>query len=77
MCTLKQFGMFEYLSLIFQSQKILGNRTRSPEFEDEEFKIPILVLNSVVNPFVYAFLKRDINNEFKKMTYVVTFKRDK
>ena len=45
--------------------------------EDKEFKLPILVLNSAVNPFVYALLKRDINNEFKKVTYVVTFKRGK
>ena len=45
--------------------------------KDEAFKIPILVLNSAVNPFVYALLKRDINNEFKKVTYVVTFKRGK
>ena len=43
--------------------------------EDKEFKIPFLVLNSAVNPFVYAPLKRDISNEFKKVIYVVTFKR--
>ena len=47
----------------------------SANCEDEEFKIPILVLNSAVNPFVYALLKRDIKKEFKKVTYVVTFKR--
>ena len=45
--------------------------------EDDEYKMPLLVLNSAVNPLVYALLKRDINNEFKKVTYVVTFKRDK
>ena len=45
--------------------------------EDEAFKLPILVLNSAVNPFVYALLKRDIKKEFKKVTYVVTFKRGK
>ena len=45
--------------------------------EDHEFKIPILVLNSAVNPFFYALLKRDIKKEFKKVTYVVTFKRGK
>ena len=49
----------------------------SKKCEDEAFKIPILVLNSAVNPFVYALLKRDINNEFKKVTHVVTFKRGK
>ena len=41
--------------------------------EDAEYKLPILILNSAVNPFVYALLKRDINNEFKKMTSVVSF----
>ena len=49
----------------------------SEKCEDVEYKLPILVLNSVVNPFVYALLKRDINNEFKKVTHVVTFKRGK
>ena len=43
--------------------------------EDEAFKLPIFVLNSAVNPFVYALLKRDIKKELKKVTYVVTFKR--
>ena len=46
--------------------------------EDDEYKIPILVLNSAVNPLAYALLKRDINKEFKKVTpYVVAFKRGK
>ena len=49
----------------------------SAKCEDDAFKIPILVLNSAVNPFVYALLKRDIKKEFKKVTYVVTFKRGK
>ena len=30
---------------------------------DQEFKIPILVLNSAVNPLAYSFFKRDINKE--------------
>ena len=45
--------------------------------KDEAFKLPILVLNSAVNPFVYALLKRDIKKEFKKVTYVATFKQGK
>ena len=45
--------------------------------EDKEFKLPILVLNSAVNPFVYALLKRDIKKEFKKVNFVVTFERGK
>ena len=32
---------------------------------DEEYKIPLLVLNSAINPLVYAFLKRDIKRRLK------------
>ena len=32
---------------------------------DYEFKIPILVLNSAVNPLAYSFFKRDTNKEIK------------
>ena len=49
----------------------------SAKCEDGAFKTPSLVLNSAVNPFVYALLKRDIKKELKKVTYVVTFKRAK
>ena len=38
---------------------------------DTEYKIPIIVLNSAINSLAYAFLKRDIKKEFKKVTYVV------
>ena len=34
---------------------------------DENYKIPFLVLNSVINPLVYAFFKRDIKKEFKRL----------
>ena len=33
---------------------------------DHQFKIPILVLNSAVNPLAYSFFKRDINKEIKR-----------
>lgn len=33
---------------------------------DVEYKIPILVLNSAVNPVAYAFFKKDIKNEIKR-----------
>ena len=32
-----------------------------------EYKLPIAVLNSAVNPLVYAIFKRDIKNEFKRL----------
>ena len=35
---------------------------------DQEFKIPILELNSAVNPLAYSFFKRDINKEIKRRT---------
>ena len=38
---------------------------------DENYKIPFLVLNSVINPLVYAFFKRDINKEFKRLVGAV------
>ena len=33
--------------------------------KDEQFKIPVLVLNSAVNPLSYAFFKRDMNKELR------------
>ena len=43
--------------LIFSGHKLCN---------DHEFKIPILVLNSAVNPLAYSFFKRDINKEIKR-----------
>ena len=34
---------------------------------DSRFKIPVLVINSAVNPFAYAVFKRDIRKELKRM----------
>ena len=34
---------------------------------DEKYKIPFLVLNSAINPLVYASFKRDIKKEFKRL----------
>ena len=39
---------------------------------DNEYKIPILVLNYAVNPLAYAFLKRDINKESKRVYKVIS-----
>jgi len=33
--------------------------------DDNEYKIPLLVLNSAINPVAYAFFKRDIKKEVK------------
>ena len=42
---------------------------------DVEFKIPVLVLNSGINPLAYAFFKRDIKKEIKGIIYLVILKR--
>ena len=34
---------------------------------DFEYKIPIFVLNSAVNPLSYALFKRDIKKQFKRL----------
>ena len=39
---------------------------------DFRYKIPVLVLNSAVNPFAYAAFKRDLKNEFKRLICTVT-----
>ena len=44
---------------------------------DTEYKIPLLVLNSAINPLAYALLKRDVKKEVKKVTSVLRFKQDK
>ena len=36
---------------------------------DLQFKVPIYVLNSAVNPLAYALFKRDIKKEFKRLFY--------
>ena len=37
-----------------------------PRCNDKVYKIPMLVLNSAINPWVYAFFKRDIKKEMIK-----------
>ena len=39
------------------------------------YKIPLLVLNSAINPLAYAFLKRDIKKEFRRLIGQVVFKK--
>ena len=43
---------------------------------DFKYKIPMLVLNSPVNPWAYAFFKRDIKKEIKRLICRVTVKKD-
>ena len=53
--------------LLFQTTKTSG----SSPCKDENYKIPILVLNSAINPLAYAFFKRDIKKEFKRLVGAV------
>ena len=39
--------------------------------DDEEYKIPLLILNSAINPIAYAFFKRDIKKEMTKRIFCV------
>ena len=43
----------------------------SSRCNDENYKIPILVLNSAINPLANAFFKRDIKKEFKRLVGAV------
>ena len=44
---------------------------------DEQYKIPLLVLNSAINPVAYAFFKRDIKKEIKRRICCVMRKEPK
>ena len=42
---------------------------------DEEYKTPLLVLNSAINPVAYAFFKRDIKKEIKRRVCCMNVKK--
>ena len=47
------------------------------ECNDHEHKIPLLVVNSTINPVAYAFFKRDVKKEIKRLLCcVITKERD-
>ena len=43
----------------------------SSKCNDQKYKIHVLVLNSAINPLAYAFFKRDIKKEFKRLVGAV------
>ena len=61
------YGMYLRCSFLLLFQTTI---TSSP-CNDENYKIPVLVLNSAINPLAYAFLKRDIKKEFKRLVGAV------
>ncbi|XP_078342806.1 histamine H2 receptor-like [Oculina patagonica] len=62
---LVSYGLFLRCSLMH----IFGDRIVCNS--DMQYKVPIVVLNSAVNPFAYAVFKRDIKKEFKKLIHSV------
>ena len=42
---------------------------------DENYKIPVLVLNSAINPLAYTFFKRDIKKEFRRFIGQVVLRK--
>ena len=56
------YGMYLHCSFLTLS---------SSRCNDENYKIPFLVLNSAINPLAYAFFKRDIKKEFKRLVGAV------
>ena len=65
------YGMYLRCSflILFQTSTTI---TSSP-CHDENYKIPVLVLNSAINPLAYAFFKRDIKKEFKRLVGAVFY----
>ena len=63
------YGMYLRCSflILFQTSTTI---TSSP-CHDENYKIPVLVLNSAINPLAYACFKRDIKKEFKRLVGAV------
>ena len=57
-----------YLRCSFLQIKVLGNHTTQLHLScksDFAYKIPMIVLNSAINPLAYAFFKRDIKRALK------------
>ena len=63
------YGMYLRCSFLILFQTTI---TSSP-CNDENYKIPVLVLNSAINPLAYAFFKRDIKKEFKRLVGAVFY----
>ena len=61
------YGMYLRCSFLLLFQTTI---TSSP-CNDENYKIPTLVLNSAINPLAYALFKRDIKKEFKRLVGAV------
>ena len=61
------YGMYLRCSFLLLFQSTIN----SSPCNDKNYKIPVLVLNSAINPLAYAFFKRDIKKEFKRLVGAV------
>ena len=61
------YGMYLRCSFLILFQTTIN----SSPCNDRNYKIPVLVLNSAINPLAYAFFKRDIKKEFKRLVSAV------
>ena len=62
------YGMYLHCSFL-----ILFDTTGMVSCNDVKYKFPVLVLNSAINPLAYAFFKRDVNKEFRRLISINMF----
>ena len=62
------YGMYLHCSFL-----ILFDTTGMASCNDVKYKFPVLVLNSAINPLAYAFFKRDVNKEFRRLISINMF----
>ena len=62
------YGMSLHCSFL-----ILLDTTGIASCNDVKYKIPVLVLNSTINPLAYALFKREIKKEFRRLISINMF----
>ena len=62
------YGMYLHCSFL-----ILFDTAGMASCNDVKYKIPVLVLNSTINPLAYALFKREIKKVFRRLTSLNMF----
>ena len=62
------YGVYLHCSFL-----ILFDTTGIASCNDVKYKIPVLVLNSTINPLAYALFKREIKKEFRRLNSINMF----
>ena len=62
------YGIYLHCSFL-----ILFDTTGMASCNDVKYKFPVLVLNSAINPLAYAFFKRDVKKEFRRLISINKF----